>query len=52
MSEVNKYLYTVQVVTDTQRHADRVMAERIMHDENYGFDYTIDLTWDGEGTNG
>ena len=36
------FQYTVVVTTDTQEHADQVMAERVEHDEDYGFDYTIE----------
>ena len=35
------YNYLVTVQTDTQEHADQVMAERIYHDEDYGFEYRM-----------
>jgi hypothetical protein len=46
------YRYIVSVETDTQKHADQVMVERIDHDEQYAdennihFDYQIDWEYD------
>ena len=37
-----KYYFIITVDTDTEDHADQVIAERVLHDENYGFNYTID----------
>lgn len=37
-----RFYYTVWVDTDTQDHADQVVAERLDCDEWYGFDYTVD----------
>lgn len=36
-----QYRYIVVVECETEAQATRVMAERIYHDEDYGFDYTI-----------
>ena len=36
------YTYTVTVTCDTAKQARRVMAERLSHDEDYGFDYQVD----------
>lgn len=38
------FYYVVRVDTDTQDHADQVIAERTGYDEDLGFDYTIDYT--------
>lgn len=39
----NTYTFTVTVVTDTAEHAEEVMQERILHDEDYGYDYSINF---------
>lgn len=31
----------VTVTTDSQEHAEQVLSERLLHDEDYGFDYTV-----------
>lgn len=36
------FRYLVTVEADTEDRAVQVMAERIGHDEDYGFFYTID----------
>ena len=41
-----KFRYIVEIDTDTQEHADEVMAERIGYDEDLGFEYTIDMVED------
>lgn len=38
------YVYKVTVKCASPRLADMVLAERLNHDEDYGFDYTI--SWD------
>lgn len=46
-SRVSRYQYVVTVETDTQEHAEQVMAERLEHDEQYTdaagveFDYRL-----------
>lgn len=35
------YDYVVRVTAQSRNHAEQVMAERINHDEDYGFPYTI-----------
>ena len=35
------FTYTVRVESETVEQADQVMAERLDHDEDYGFDYTL-----------
>jgi len=37
-----KYPFLVVVETDNFAQANQVMAERIGHDEDYGFEYQID----------
>lgn len=37
------FTYTVVVEAETSEQADMVMAERIYHDEDYGFHYTINF---------
>lgn len=39
---MHEFTYLVTVRTDTQAHADQVIAERLGHDEDYGFTYTVD----------
>jgi len=36
-----EYVYTVTVEADTEEQADMVMAERILPEEDLGFDYGI-----------
>lgn len=36
-----RFAFIVTVETDTADHADQVMAERLSHDEDYGFDYSL-----------
>ncbi len=40
---MNTYRYMVTVEAETDKQADQVMAERCYHDEDYGFDYSIDF---------
>lgn len=35
------FKFTVTVTADTAREAEQVMAERLGHDEDYGFDYEL-----------
>lgn len=42
-----KHTFTVVIDTDTHEHAQRVITERIYHDEDYGFPYSIDLAQGG-----
>lgn len=37
-----EFRFIVTVWCDNREQADRVMTERILHDEDYGFDYDID----------
>jgi hypothetical protein len=45
MAEPSVFRFLVTVETDTREQAEQVMAERISHDEELGFEYTID--WGG-----
>ena len=38
---MNRYTFTVDVVTDTAEHADIVMVERLGCEEDYGFPYSV-----------
>lgn len=42
---MTRYRYTVIVEGEglTEEQADTVMVERTAHDEDYGFDYTINV---------
>ena len=40
--ETKDFHFTVTVSTQSLSKARQVMAERLGHDEDYGFDYTID----------
>lgn len=48
---MSKFYYTVSVdipddhKNNPQNLADQVMAERLDHDEDYGFDYTIEWAY-------
>ena len=39
------FTYTVAVVAATQEQADEVISQRVYHDEDYGFPYTIDRVY-------
>lgn len=41
-----RFFYTVYVDCDQRGQADQVMAERLEHEEDYGFDYTIGYSAD------
>lgn len=41
MPQQKVYQYVVTVTCASRAQADRVMTERIMHDEDYGFPYEI-----------
>jgi hypothetical protein len=41
---MDAFYFIVRVDTDTEEHAEQVMAERLGCDENYGFDYTVNYT--------
>jgi len=38
-----EYKFTVLVNAEDRAKAERVIAERIYHDEDYGFPYTIEV---------
>jgi hypothetical protein len=38
-----EYDYIVTVKAGSRDEADQVMAERVYHDEDYGFEYRIDF---------
>ena len=42
------YNYSVDIDADSKEEADRVMEERLMHDEDYGFRYQIVSFWGRE----
>lgn len=39
--EMSEFVYTVVVSADNKEQAEQVMRERLDHDEDYGFDYTL-----------
>ncbi len=39
---MTEFMYTVRVDASSEAEADQVMAERLDHDEDYGFSYAID----------
>lgn len=41
-----EFTFTVTVEADNEAQADQVMAERLSHDEDYGFNYLV--TWVSE----
>lgn len=43
MAVKNKYRFTVEVEAETLEQAKQVSWERIGLDEDYGFEYTIDI---------
>lgn len=40
-----RYIYTVIVECDTAAQAEQVIAERLGTDEDYGFDYMIEIDY-------
>lgn len=42
------YNYSVDIDADSKEDADRVIEERLMHDEDYGFRYQIVSFWGRE----
>lgn len=38
----HRFFYTAYVDCSSQEEADQVMGERLGHEEDYGFDYTLD----------
>lgn len=38
---MSTFEYVVRIDAATREQADQVMAERLDHDENYGFPYTV-----------
>ncbi len=40
-----KFTYNVTVECGSRFLADRVLSERLGHDEDYGFDYTVDWSF-------
>lgn len=40
--QIHAFFYVVRVDCEDKEQADHVMAERLGHDEDYGFDYTLD----------
>lgn len=41
--------FTVIVTAETREQAEQVLRERIEHDEDYGFDYSIGSTYAAAG---
>ena len=39
--EMSEFVYTVVVSADNKEQAEQVMRERLDHDEDNGFDYTL-----------
>jgi hypothetical protein len=46
---VADYTYTVTVEADSPEQAERVMMERVLFEEDYGFPYTISYKGPGSG---
>jgi hypothetical protein len=49
-----EFKYTVKVKAADRKEAERVLAERLYHDEDYGFDYEVwvEGVVNDPGTNG
>lgn len=41
---LNRYFAFVTIAADTARQAERVLAERLGYDEDYGFPYTVEYS--------
>jgi len=41
MPELRAYRYIVTVEASSREEAERVLAERLSHDEDYGFEYRL-----------
>ena len=39
-----RFTFILNVETDTAEHAEQVVGERLGHDEDYGFDYSVYVT--------
>ncbi len=39
---MNKYSFAIVVCAENEEQAEQVVAERIDHDEEIGFDYTVE----------
>ena len=39
------YNFSVDIDADSKEEAERVMNERLLHDEDYGFPYSVDWKW-------
>ena len=40
---MSEFVYTVVVSAEKQEEANQVMRERLDHDEDYGFKYTLNI---------
>lgn len=40
---MNEFVYTVVVSAENQEEANQVMRERLDHDEDYGFEYSLNI---------
>ena len=40
---MSEFVYTVVVSADNKEQAEKVMRERLDHDEDYGFNYTLNV---------
>ena len=43
IKETSEFVYTVVVSADNKEQAEKVMRERLDHDEDYGFNYTLNV---------
>ena len=41
--EMIKFTYTVEIYAENKEQADQVIRERINHDDDYGFDYEVEI---------
>jgi len=40
---MSKFTYSVSVIAENKEQADQVMAERFGYEEDYGFDYQVEI---------
>jgi len=40
---MNEFVYTVVISAENKKQAEQVLRERLDHDEDYGFKYTLNI---------
>ena len=40
---MNEFVYTIVISAENKEEAEQVLRERLDHDEDYGFNYTLNI---------